>query len=128
MSLNTQNPSSAASSLARTLGERETERGRPRERAREPRHRVFLCFKRFLAPKPRVIDMGSTGLRLNSDAGYVNVQSRNVTGDALDPQWKVPNKALSLSLSLSLSLARAGLNGERPTLLLACTSLNLNSN
>jgi hypothetical protein len=70
--------------------------------------------------------MGSTGLRLNSDAGYVNVQSRNVTGDALDPQWKVPNKALSLSLSLSLS--RAGLNGERPTLLLACTSLNLNSN
>ena len=72
--------------------------------------------------------MGSTGLRLNSDSGYVNVQSRNVTGDALDPQWKVPNKALSLSLSLSLSLARAGLNGERPTLLLACTSLNLNSN
>jgi hypothetical protein len=50
--------------------------------------------------------MGSTGLRLNSDAGYVNVQSRNVTGDALDPQWKVPNKALSLSLSESLSRAR----------------------
>jgi hypothetical protein len=33
--------------------------------------------------------MGSTGLRLNSNADHMTIQSHNVKGDALDPPvWK----------------------------------------